>query len=262
VSAADEDLATALLWEAGTQGIEIQPSSDGVVLLAYFPESSDVEGALAPLASARVEPVPVPEVDWVRSFRETFTAFDVGRFRVVPAWEPPPDSGLVLRIDPARAFGTGTHETTRLCLLALERLAAEGPLGRVLDLGAGTGILAVAAMRLGAERVIATDVDEEATDSIRHHAGLNDVSVLVVRGDGGRAFKAQLFDLVLANLTAPLLIERAAEMLDVVALGGRLVLSGLLSSELQEIETTYRAFPILSRTIAGEWGALVLGNAR
>jgi ribosomal protein L11 methyltransferase len=258
VSAADEELATALLWEAGTQGIEIQPSSDGVVLLAYFAESSDVERALAPLASARVEPVPVPEVDWVRSFREAFTAFDVGRFRVVPAWEASPDSGLVLRIDPARAFGTGTHETTRLCLLALERLAGEGPLGRVLDLGAGTGILAVAAIRLGARRATAADIDAESVDSVRHHAQLNGVELAVVRGDAGRPLRDRSFDVVLANLTAPLLVERASEITSLLAPGGRLVLSGLLSTQGEEVEAAYGALRRVARRDDGEWRVLIL----
>jgi ribosomal protein L11 methyltransferase len=262
VPAADEDLATALLWEGGTQGIEVQSSPEGTVLLAYFSDPADVEGALRSLPTARVEAVPVPDVDWVKSFREGFRAFDVGPFRVVPAWEPIPDSGLVLRVDPARAFGTGTHETTRLCLLALERLAHERPLERVLDLGAGTGILAVAAARLGAERVAATDLDPEATDSILHHARLNDVSLQIVRADGGRAFKPGVFDLLLANLTAPLLIERAEEITALVAPEGRLILSGLLCSDLQEVQTTYRMFPLLSRSIAGEWAALELGNIR
>jgi ribosomal protein L11 methyltransferase len=211
---------------------------------------------------ARVESVPVPDVDWVKSFREGFRAFDVGPFRVVPVWEAVPHSGLVLRVDPARAFGTGTHETTRLCLLALERLAHERPLERVLDLGAGTGILAVAAARLQARRVAATDLDPEATASIRHHARLNDVEVLVVQADGGRAFKTGRFDLVLANLTAPLLSERAEEIMALVAARGRLVLSGLLETETQDVLTTYRVFPLLSRSIAGEWAALELGNTR
>ena len=109
------------------------------MLLAYFPGPADVAEALRALPSARLEPIAVPDVDWVASFREGFRAFDVGGFRVVPAWEPAPAGARVLRVDPARAFGTGTHETTRLCLLALEGLAAERPLGRVLDLGAGTG---------------------------------------------------------------------------------------------------------------------------
>jgi len=206
--------------------------------------------------------VPVPDVDWVKTFREGFRGFDVGPFRVVPAWEPVPESGLVLRVDPARAFGTGTHETTRLCLLALEKLAAERMLGCVLDLGAGTGILAVAATRLGAQRVVATDLDEEATDSIRKHAGLNDVPVQIVRADGGRCFRQGVFDIVLANLTAPLLVERAEEIMDLVAPAGRLVLSGVLGSDVQDVLTTYRGFPLLSRSTAGEWAALELGNPR
>ncbi len=186
----------------------------------------------------------------------------MGRFRVVPAWETPPAGGLVLRIDPARAFGTGTHETTRLCLRALVRLADEGPLGRVLDLGAGTGILAVAARRLGAALVIATDLDPEAVDSTRRHARLNDVAVQIVRADGGQALRTSSFDVVLANLTARLLMERAQEIVFLVAPGGRLVLSGLLESEMEEVATSYRALPLLSRSVAGEWGALVLGSAR
>jgi ribosomal protein L11 methyltransferase len=262
VPAADEDVATALLWEAGTHGIEVSASGGDVVLLAYFPEASDVPAALRPLTSARLEPVPVPDVDWVQSFREGFRAFDVGGFHVVPAWDPCPDRPLVLRIDPARAFGTGTHETTRLCLLALERLAGERPLARVLDVGAGTGILAVGAARLGAERVTATDIDHDAIESIRRHADLNGVPVRVVRADGGRALTKGAFDLVLANLTAPLLVERANEIMDLVAPGGRVVLSGMLGSDLPDVQTTYRVFPLLSRTIAGEWGALVLGNTR
>ena len=258
----DEDVATALLWEAGTQGIEVRTAPEGAVLLAYFSDPADVEGALRALAAARVEAVPVPDVDWVKSFREGFRAFDVGRFRIVPAWDPVPGSGLVLRVDPARAFGTGTHETTRLCLRTLARLAGEWKLGRVLDLGAGTGILAIAARRLGADCVVATDLDPEATDSIRHHAHLNDVEIMVVQADGGRAFKSGVFDVVLANLTAPLLLERADEIMSLVAPNGRLVLSGLLGSDLQEVQTRYRVFPLLSRSSAGEWAALELGNAR
>lgn len=259
---ADEDLATALLWEAGTSGLEVRSSTEGVVLLAYFPESADVEGALRVLPSVRLEQVPVPEVDWVRRFRESFHAFDVDRFRIVPVWETPPPGPLILRIDPARAFGTGTHETTRLCLRALVSLADESPLGRVLDLGAGTGILAVAAARLGSPRVMAVDVDEESVSAVRHHAHLNNVEVFVVRGDGGRPLRTGSFDLVLANLTAPLLLERCQEILALVAPGGGLVLSGLLGSDLPEVETTYRAFPLLSRSLDGEWAALILGNAR
>lgn len=263
VPAADEDLATALLWEAGTSGLEVRPSPPDVsVFLAYFPESVDVADALRSLPTARLEPAAIPDVDWVARFRETFRAFSVGRFRVVPAWEPPPRDALVLRIDPGRAFGTGTHETTRLCLRVLEQLAADRPLGRVLDVGTGTGILAIAAARLDARRVVAADIDPESIEAVRQHARLNEVRVAVVCADGGRGFRARACDLVLANLMAPLLIERRDEISRLLAPKGRLVLSGLLLTDLADVESAYRDFLRLARPVEGEWAALVLENPR
>src|SRR5262249_10455612 len=100
------------------------------------------------------------------------------------------------------------------------------------------------------------------TASIRHHSRLNGVEVMVAQADGGRAFKRGGFDLVLANLTAPLLIERADEITGLVAANGRLLLSGVLEAELPEGQTTYRVFALLSRSVAGEWAALELGNTR
>src|SRR5207247_243375 len=124
VPAADEDLATALLYGAGTTGIEVQAGPKGsVALLAYFPAEgppAGLEEALRPLSAARLEPAPVPEVDWVARFRETFRGFAAGRFRIAPPWDLPADQADVIVVDPGRAFGTGTHETTRLCLAALE----------------------------------------------------------------------------------------------------------------------------------------------
>src|SRR6266545_149916 len=161
VPAADEDFATALLYGAGTTGIEVQVGPTGsVALLAYFPaagSAADLREALRPLPAARVEPAPVPEVDWVARFRETFRGFAAGRFRIAPPWDLPADRAEVIVVDPGRAFGTGTHETTRLCLGALEALSGERALGRVLDVGTGTGILAVAARRLGASAVVAAN---------------------------------------------------------------------------------------------------------
>jgi len=263
VPADHEDWATALLWEAGTQGIEVQTAAGPeAVLLAYFPEKVDLAEALRALPAARVEPVPVPDVDWMARFRDSFRAFSAGGFEIVPAWDEPHLSSMrVLRIDPGRAFGTGTHETTRLCLAALESLAAEQPLGRVLDVGTGTGILAAAALLLGAPLAVAADVDPEATAEARRHATLNALPLHVVGADGGRGFRGGAFDLVLANLTAPLLVERRAELETLIAPGGHLVLSGLLVRDLPEIEMAYRGLPVAARSVDGEWAALVLGGS-
>ena len=263
VSPADEDLATAALWEAGTSGIEVRGGPGGAVeLLAYFPDEGSSPGAVALPAGAVVEPVAVPDVDWVARFREGFRSFRAGRWLVAPVWDAPRRGAPeTLVVDPGRAFGTGTHETTRLCLAALEGLAARRPLGRTLDLGAGTGLLAVAAARLGASPVVATDVDSEAVASSRTHAGLNDARLLLARADGGRGLRPGSFDLVLANLMALLLVDRADEIRCLLAPGGALVLSGLLAGDVAEVRAAFAPCGEPTVALDGEWAALVYGAA-
>jgi ribosomal protein L11 methyltransferase len=261
VLAADEDLAVALLYEAGTTGIEVQAAAGGSVgLLAYFvagPSARGLAQVFTSLPSARVEAAAVPDVDWVARFRERFRAFDAGRFRITPEWDRPVGGGDVIVMDPGRAFGTGSHETTRLCLGALETLAGERPLGRVLDVGTGTGILAVAACRLGASSAVAADLDPEAVDSARRHARLNGADYGVVRADGGGPFRRGAFDVVLANLSAPLLRARAPELLALGAPGSALVLSGLLVEDADDMASAYAGAGPLERRTDGEWACLI-----
>jgi ribosomal protein L11 methyltransferase len=262
VDAAREDEATAALWDAGTAGVEVRPAADRrVELVAYFGEALD-QGALArALPGAEISPVPVPEVDWVARFREGFRPFRVGRFEVVPRWEAAPPSEDRLIVDPGRAFGTGTHETTKLCLGALEALATRRPLGRTLDLGAGTALLAIAARRLGATLVVASDIDPEATAASRHHAALNGERLQVVRADGASGFRPGAFDLVLANLMALLLVDRAESIRALVAPRGALVLSGLLLDDVAPVREAFAASGRPSEHRLGEWAALVFENA-
>jgi ribosomal protein L11 methyltransferase len=258
----DEGLATAFLWEAGTAGIEVQTGPRGTVaLLAYFAEEADLGLLRDRVEEACIEPAPIPQVDWVARFREGFRSFRAGRFVIAPPWDAPAPSPDLLLVDPGRAFGTGTHETTRLCLAALEELAGLRPLGRVLDLGAGTGLLACAAARLGAASVVASDLDPEATASARAHARLNGVGLHVVRADGGRAFLPGGFDLVLANLTAPLLIERAPEIEALCAPRAALVLSGVLQADLPAVLEAYRRRGTPRERSDGEWAALQYSGA-
>ena len=262
ISEAHEDEAVSVLWELGTQGVEVQRTSEGqAALLAYFPEAVSVELLSTRLAdlSARVEPVPVPDVDWVSRFRETFRSFPVGSFRVTPPWEFSEQRGpdaRVLIIDPGRAFGTGTHETTRLCLAEIELLFAARRPSRVLDIGTGTGILAIAAARLGASLVVGSDYDPEALLSARHHAMLNEVPLALVEDDGGAAFQAQSFDLVLANLSAPLLRAHAHGIAGLVGPAGTLVLAGLLTADAASVRVAYATLGTPRERREGEWSAL------
>jgi ribosomal protein L11 methyltransferase len=262
-----EEWSTAVLWEAGTSGIEIRTTGDSQLeLLAYFPDdATDTARLQRQLPAAGIAPAEVPQVDWVARFREGFGSFQAGRFRVVPVWELPAERRArpadVLVVDPGRAFGTGTHETTRLCLAALEGLAARRRLGRTLDLGAGTGILAIAAGRLGARSLVASDIDTEATAAARIHARLNRTRLSLVRADGGRGFRPASFDLVLANLTARLLLDRSAEIRSLLAPGGALVLSGLLLSDIDPVQRAFAPCGPPVRTEDGEWAALVFEGA-
>ncbi len=254
----DEDLATAVLWELGTAGIEVGVAQAGrTSLLAYFPDEISRGRLEEALPAATIEAVPIPEVDWVARFRETFRAFRVGRFAIAPPWDLPADDADLIVVDPGRAFGTGTHESTRLCLGALEDLADERDLGRVIDVGAGTGILGLAAVRLGARLVVATDTDPEAAASAVHHAVLNGAPLRVVRGDGAEPFRPRAFDVVLANLTPPLLVAHAAPIAALRGPSGALVLSGLLDSDLPAVQGAYVACGSPEVRQDGEWAALV-----
>ena len=214
---------------------------------------------------ARLEPVAVPDVDWVARFRAGFKPFAAGSFWIAPAWAASgaPDGRGLLVVDPGRAFGTGTHETTRLCLRAVEALSPPpASSARAIDVGTGTGILAIAAARLGWRAPVAVDLDAEALDSARSHAALNGASIALVRADGGAAFASGAFDLVLANLTAPLLLERCHEIGRLAAPGAAIVLAGLLLEDVDSLVRRYASFGAVSTEVDGEWASLVVRRAR
>jgi len=260
---ADEDVATAALWELGTAGLEVSDhGEDTRVLTAYFPDggadAAALRAALGPVPGLEVEPVPVPDLDWVTLQRRDFRPLTVGRFRIAPSWDLPPEAEDVLIVDPGRAFGTGAHETTRLCLTLLQSIAARRPLGGVLDVGAGTGLLAVAAARLGARPAVAVDVDPDAIESARVHAALNRAALAIVRGDGGRPLQRGRFDIVMANLTAALLIERRGELASLRAPEGMLLMSGMLVEDLPEVRDAYQPYGAWDACLDGGWAAAVV----
>lgn len=261
----------AVLWEMGTRGVEVRPAAGtDVELLAFFEQASDplpaLAAALASLQPASLEPAVVPEVDWVARFREGFRGFAVGRFDIVPAWQAavPQPGRIPLVVDPGQAFGTGTHETTRMCLRLIERLfGSASPPKRVLDFGTGTGILGIAAARLGAEDTLGTDIDPKAVETAGENARINGVA------DRFRAENIPLlsirerFDLIVANILAEILVDLKREIAALSTPDGRLLLSGILSEKgdwvLREYATE-RFFPE-ERIEDGQWTALLLRRA-
>lgn len=264
VPGAEEDLATAILWEMGTSGIQVRASSDGSVLSAYFPAGavtrSELARAFAAVPGARVEPAEVLVVDWTARFKESFRAFPVAPFLIVPVWEPDsPGEGQRLLVDPGIAFGTGTHESTRLALTALAALSSPTPPARVLDVGTGSGILGVAALLLGAGSAVGIDIDADALPAARDHASLNGVPLRLVRGFGPGCARRGAFDVVLANISAPVLVDCARELLAACRPGGALVLAGLLRYDVADVRAAYEAGAAsIAVQLEGEWASLVV----
>lgn len=264
--------------------LTVAPGSEEVALAtdrptairAYLPRSVDFPSRRRALLRAAQAACPelslsereMDEEDWANAWKRYFTATRVGRRLVIkPTWEPyslrPRD--VVIELDPGMAFGTGDHPTTRACLRALERLVRPGD--RVLDLGTGSGILAIAAAKLGAGAVLALDLDAMAVEAARANCVSNGVSAVVTVVQGSlealRAGGSPPVDLALANLTSQLHLELAAALLEAVRPGGHVVAAGVGAPALRQVASAYRRAGALHGSIRrdGEWRALILRKA-
>jgi ribosomal protein L11 methyltransferase len=208
----------------------------------------------------------VHEEDWADAWKEHFPVMRIGRQVVIqPTWREyeASDGDVVIRLDPGMAFGTGLHPTTRLCLAAIEELAAAGAVAgaQVLDVGTGSGILAICAALFGARSIVAVDTDPLAVETTRQNATLNGVERLidVRKGSLPLAGGAETFDLVVANLIAGLLMDLAAELAAVVRPDtGRLLVSGVFHEREGEVRSAFEAagLQVVGRHSEGEWLAL------
>lgn len=225
------------------------------------------------LRLGRPEVAALADQDWKDSYKAHFRAWHFGPLHWVPEWEKAtyvvPEGEKVLWLDPGLAFGTGNHETTRLCcedlvLFTAERLKAPRLRGsRVIDAGCGSGILALSAALLGVECVRGFDNDAEAVRISGENARANGLETRVTFsvGDLLTGFAGEKADLVLANIQADILMRFHRELLDAVAPGGWLVLSGILARELETVRQTFAtaapAWQVTSREM-GEWSSLRL----
>jgi ribosomal protein L11 methyltransferase len=224
----------------------------------FFRSDAERAAALALLHAVHtpsalgLRPIDVDDGDWARRSQASLGRVRAGRICVAPPWDA--DAGtdgpevITVIIEPAMGFGSGHHATTRLCLRALQRLDLRGR--RVLDVGTGSGVLALAAARLGAATVVAVDVDPDALQNARGNAVLNGGPPNVeFRQADFRREAGLAADVVAANLTGGLLVAGAADLERAVAPGGALVLSGMTTAERDSV---YRAFEGAFRT---DWSA-------
>jgi ribosomal protein L11 methyltransferase len=279
-----EGLADFLFTE-GALGLVTEDGSEGtigILIRANFPGTLLVEPIVARLTDyqkelqalglargdGRIEVRTIPAEDWGKSWKQHFRPLPVGRRLVIaPPWEagPLPEDRLVIRIDPGMSFGTGHHATTRMCLESLETFLGQwrgeaGP--RVLDVGAGTAILAIAAAALGADRVVAIDSDQEACEAATKNLALNQVVDRVEVLHGGLEILGPVmrFDLVVANLDTRSLRPALSPIKTLLAPEGRLVVSGILVEEEKTLRGAAGAadLRVMSRQSDGEWLCLTL----
>jgi ribosomal protein L11 methyltransferase len=217
-----------------------------------------VTAACAQAGVAAPDPIRVEVVsdrDWVRATQQQFGPIEISpRLWIVPSWSEPPDAAkIVLRLDPGLAFGTGSHTTTRQCLSWLDQHLRAG--GSVLDYGCGSGILAIAASKLGAGRVVGTDIDPNALAAGRHNAAENGAAVEFVPTD---AVPADHFDVVVANILANPLKVLAPLLAAHTRRGGTVVLAGILDTQADSVRAAYSPwFDVVDSATNEGWTCLV-----
>ncbi len=260
------EAAAALLHWSGALGLELDDGDDlpppgGAPLpegrarirghFAALSTASDALTVLRDRLGVNGVVSEVAEADWIATFRAHFVPRQVGGLYLAAPWHDAATPPGLLRvvIEPGLAFGTGDHPTTELCLRALEAFLAAHPGASVLDVGTGSGILAIAACKLGAARAVATDNDPRALQEANENAERNGVELAC------RALPPdESFDLVLANILANTLIDLAADLARRVSTAGELCLSGILGTQADSVAQAYAPwFPHCERLTAGDW---------
>lgn len=263
------DAVGAALNTVGCGGFEVRETAQPPAIAGYLPVDDRLEDRLASLKDALAR-LPeygvtgagtdltlryVEEADWANAWKAFYKPFRVGRRLVVtPPWEHPelaPDD-IPLVIDPGMAFGTGSHPTTQLCLMALEDYIVRG--SRVADIGTGSGILAIAAAKLGAAHVDANDNDSLAVKIARENAAANGVSVEVTE-----ALPQSRYDVVVANILADVIIGISVELSGLLESGGILIASGIIDTREADVQKALEAVGLthVETRRQTEWVALV-----
>lgn len=240
-AAAAEAFSEALL-DAGAQSVALEnldaPRRTLHALLLDDADARRMVGLAAVAAGIAAPPFSAREVadeDWVRRTQAQFTPVEIGaRLWVGPTWHRAPAGRAAVQLDPGLAFGTGSHSTTRLVLAFLDRTVAGGE--SVLDYGCGSGILAIAAAKLGAARIDAVDLDPQAVETTAANARANGV---VLRAALPEALAAVTYDIVVSNILAQPLIVLAPLLAARCNAGGRIALSGILESQAADVSAAY-----------------------
>ena len=279
ISRAAEQVVSAQLWLAGTTGLEIsEDAPDAITLRAYFDAAQDTQKLRDQiLASLTLAGIPntalrslahldFEDQDWLAEWKKGYSPTPIGdRLLITPSWkrsEVESSNRVIVEIDPGMAFGTGTHETTRGCLEMLDRFWRGGSL---LDAGTGTGILAIAAVKIApGSRVTGFDIDPEAISVAEANAAINGVADdITLEVNNLAAYEGEDFDVIMANLTADVLIPLSERFAKVVRQNGHVIASGVLVEQETDVVETFTAsgFRVKERKPDSEWVTICFESA-
>jgi len=262
------------IWDHVSENVREQAffeNSETSSLTAYFPLEMQPQLSLLALqleAQKLVLELPLVQAveneDWLDGWRKNFTLTPLtGKSLIVPSWQelPEGESRLGIKIYPGQGFGTGTHESTRIAAFALEAEleANNSNFVSVLDVGTGSGILAILAAKMGAARILALDIDNEALANARENCDHNLVCDQIILENCSINKVQEEFTLVVANIIAPVLLQLASEFPRLLKSGGRLILAGILLEQVAQVEKVYTelGFLVKATESIGEWAGLV-----
>lgn len=277
------------LTEAETKGMfidilpELAPDEGKAKVSCYLETDVDVEALteqikeglsdismFVDIGSGELALSETEDKDWINNWKEFFKPFCVDEILIKPTWEEIPEEHrdkMMIEIDPGTAFGTGSHETTRLCIRQIQKYMKAGD--RVMDIGTGSGILSIAAMKLGASEVFATDVDEFAVEAARENVAVNHIpaeKVKMLTGDiiGDPAIQEEAgyecYDFAVANILAPVIILLQGEIGRHLKSGSYFVTSGIINTKEEEVKAAFAAnpeFEVVETMHDNDWVSIV-----
>jgi ribosomal protein L11 methyltransferase len=272
------------------QGIKFLDDEDAgtpsgpITVRAYLEVNEQLEEARQKLEESlyflgMIQPVPTPtykqiaDQNWMEAWKQHYKPILIGqRLLILPAWLESPDPNRIpIKIDPGMAFGTGTHPTTQLCLELMELHADRHEMSTVIDVGCGSGILSIAALKLGADKALGVDIDAESVTNSRENADTNGLGGELILSQGSVAevlagqFPFQSAPLVVANILAPVIVRLfAAGLADLIEPGGAIILSGILFEQEQNVVTAgqARGLVLTDRRQIGDWVALAMSRSQ